>query len=284
VLREQRIEQMAHQESSRASELRTRLAALSATSPSHPTTRKTAAVMIEDKVTAAAQTTEQNDMLAEVQQKIDSLHKALKEQQALLTLREAQLNAAREDRNSLSERLTETKSDLDQSRNDLKRLEQNLVDRDRSVDDQGERIETLQSELSERLEALRNLQVKESASDVIDIKQARADAASSAADGADTRNATLLCLTSDMPEQHVITKPVTIIGRSAESDIQIVTHFVSREHARICKDRNGIVIENLGSTNGVFVNSIRVERQTLRHGDWVTIGETQFRFLEDGAE
>jgi hypothetical protein len=33
----------------------------------------------------------------------------------------------------------------------------------------------------------------------------------------------------------------------------------------------------------VFVNSVRVERQDLEHGDWVTIGETQFRFLYESA-
>jgi pSer/pThr/pTyr-binding forkhead associated (FHA) protein len=39
------------------------------------------------------------------------------------------------------------------------------------------------------------------------------------------------------------------------------------------------VIEDLGSTNGVFVNSVRIDRHELHHSDLVTVGETQFRFL-----
>jgi pSer/pThr/pTyr-binding forkhead associated (FHA) protein len=58
---------------------------------------------------------------------------------------------------------------------------------------------------------------------------------------------------------------------------------VSREHARIVVAGSRVVVEDLGSTNGVFVNSVRIERQELRHGDLVTVGETQFRFLESMA-
>jgi hypothetical protein len=95
---------------------------------------------------------------------------------------------------------------------------------------------------------------------------------------------TLLCLTSGAPRRYALTKRVTTIGRSAHCDIQIVTHFVSREHARISvKQAGNVTIEDLDSTNGIFVNSVRVEQQELRHGDLVTVGETQFRFLESVA-
>jgi adenylate cyclase len=59
---------------------------------------------------------------------------------------------------------------------------------------------------------------------------------------------------------------------------------VSREHARLTLSSGGVaVIEDLGSRNGVFVNFARVDRHPLRHGDLVTIGETQFRFVESMA-
>jgi pSer/pThr/pTyr-binding forkhead associated (FHA) protein len=59
---------------------------------------------------------------------------------------------------------------------------------------------------------------------------------------------------------------------------------VSREHARLTvSPRGGVVIEDLSSTNGIFVNSVRIDRHELRHGDLVTIGESQFRFLESIA-
>jgi pSer/pThr/pTyr-binding forkhead associated (FHA) protein len=58
---------------------------------------------------------------------------------------------------------------------------------------------------------------------------------------------------------------------------------VSREHARITTDRGTVIIEDLASTNGVFVNAMRIDRHELHHGDLLTIGETQFRFLESVA-
>ena len=93
----------------------------------------------------------------------------------------------------------------------------------------------------------------------------------------------LVCLTSDAPRQYLLSKATMTIGRSSNCDIQVFTHFVSREHARLIVDRSRVVIEDLGSTNGVFVNSVRVDRQELRHSDLVTVGETQFRFLESAA-
>jgi pSer/pThr/pTyr-binding forkhead associated (FHA) protein len=90
-------------------------------------------------------------------------------------------------------------------------------------------------------------------------------------------------LTGDAPKQFALTKAAILIGRGAHCDVQILTHFVSREHARISVTRGTAVIEDLGSTNGVFVNSVRVDRQELRQGDLITVGETQFRFLESMA-
>jgi pSer/pThr/pTyr-binding forkhead associated (FHA) protein len=94
-----------------------------------------------------------------------------------------------------------------------------------------------------------------------------------------------VCLTSDPPAEYRVGSSALLIGRSPHCDIRITTHFVSREHARILRDRQQVLIEDLGSKNGVFVNAVRVERGALRHGDLVTIGETQFRFeLEPSAE
>ena len=62
-----------------------------------------------------------------------------------------------------------------------------------------------------------------------------------------------------------------------------MTQFVSREHARVYNRNGSVTIEDLGSRNGIFVNSVRVESQLLQHGDWVTVGETQFRYLHGSA-
>lgn len=90
--------------------------------------------------------------------------------------------------------------------------------------------------------------------------------------------AALVCLTSDPPRTYPIGSNPLVIGRGPDCDVRIATPFVSREHARIVREQSSIVIEDLGSRNGVYVNAVRVHRGTLQDGDLVTIGETQFRF------
>jgi hypothetical protein len=63
-----------------------------------------------------------------------------------------------------------------------------------------------------------------------------------------------------------------VIGRSSELDMVLVEEMVSRKHARIALTEGAISIEDLGSTNGTFVNGEKVQQGTLREGDRVLIG------------
>jgi type II secretory pathway predicted ATPase ExeA len=65
----------------------------------------------------------------------------------------------------------------------------------------------------------------------------------------------------------------TIIGRTVENDLQIRSKFVSRHHAQIITTAQSCVIEDLNSTNGIFVRSHRVKHHDLVEGDVVQIGE-----------
>ena len=63
-----------------------------------------------------------------------------------------------------------------------------------------------------------------------------------------------------------------IVGRSPDNEIYIKSKFVSRHHAQLVSDRNGCVIEDLNSTNGIFMNERQIKKQRLRDGDVVSIG------------
>jgi hypothetical protein len=63
-----------------------------------------------------------------------------------------------------------------------------------------------------------------------------------------------------------------IVGRSSELDMVLVEDMVSRRHARIACSDQQILIEDLGSTNGTFVNGEKIKRTTLKEGDRVLIG------------
>jgi len=65
-----------------------------------------------------------------------------------------------------------------------------------------------------------------------------------------------------------------VIGRSPDVDLTIDDVAVSRRHAQVEQTSDGFAVQDLGSTNGVFVNGLRVERQTLRDGDRLQIGTT----------
>jgi hypothetical protein len=63
-----------------------------------------------------------------------------------------------------------------------------------------------------------------------------------------------------------------VVGRSSDLDMVLVEEMVSRKHARIAYENDGIVIEDLGSTNGTFVNGEKIKRAELKEGDRVLIG------------
>lgn len=67
-------------------------------------------------------------------------------------------------------------------------------------------------------------------------------------------------------------QPEIIVGRSSDLDMVLVEDMVSRRHARITVSDQAIVIEDLGSTNGTFVNGEKISRASLKEGDRVLIG------------
>jgi len=73
--------------------------------------------------------------------------------------------------------------------------------------------------------------------------------------------------------------PVTI-GRSTDNDMALGDdEFASARHARVEPRRDGVWVEDIGSTNGTFVNGIKVERpRKLAPGDIIRVGETDLRF------
>lgn len=65
----------------------------------------------------------------------------------------------------------------------------------------------------------------------------------------------------------------TIIGRTADNDLQLRSQFVSRHHAHVVTTPSRSVIEDLNSTNGMLIGSQRVERRELVDGDVIQLGE-----------
>jgi hypothetical protein len=76
-----------------------------------------------------------------------------------------------------------------------------------------------------------------------------------------------------------------LIGRDEDADIPIPLTNVSWHHARITCRNEEYTVEDLDSTNGTFVNGLRVSRCVLRNSDQVRIGEARLQFerIRSGA-
>jgi pSer/pThr/pTyr-binding forkhead associated (FHA) protein len=75
-----------------------------------------------------------------------------------------------------------------------------------------------------------------------------------------------------MKEVPIGSRPVTI-GRSPDNDLPVDNLAVSNHHARVYFEAGRLVVEDLDSLNGTFVNDLRVERATLHDGDSIWIGK-----------
>ncbi|MEM7436719.1 MAG: DUF4388 domain-containing protein [Myxococcota bacterium] len=75
-----------------------------------------------------------------------------------------------------------------------------------------------------------------------------------------------------------------VIGRSSELDMVLVEDMVSRRHAKISVETGSIFLEDLGSTNGSFVNGEKVTRTKLAEGDRILIGTSIIKVVaSDGS-
>jgi type II secretory pathway predicted ATPase ExeA/pSer/pThr/pTyr-binding forkhead associated (FHA) protein len=71
-----------------------------------------------------------------------------------------------------------------------------------------------------------------------------------------------------------------VIGRTPDNDVRIESRFISRHHAQVVSDHAHSVLEDLNSTNGVFIRSKRVKNQTLVDGDVIQIGEHKLLYRD----
>jgi DNA-binding CsgD family transcriptional regulator len=83
-------------------------------------------------------------------------------------------------------------------------------------------------------------------------------------------------------EQEIeVSAPEFVVGRAAECDLRLAGGLVSRRHARFCHCEQGLLVEDVGSRNGVLVNQQRISAATLlRHGDVISIGFEEFELVD----
>ena len=69
------------------------------------------------------------------------------------------------------------------------------------------------------------------------------------------------------------------VGAMDDNDVVVTDETVSRYHCRIEQEEGGYVVRDLGSTNGTFVNGVRVREAFLHSGCTVTLGQSEMQFF-----
>jgi type II secretory pathway predicted ATPase ExeA len=112
---------------------------------------------------------------------------------------------------------------------------------------------------------------------------AESEAASSAPadDGAPIHGRLLVATDGRTVEERMLRVGRIIVGRTPDNDLQIDSRFVSRHHCQIVTTMHSSVVEDLNSTNGIYVKSKRVRRHYLNDGDVVVIGKHELIYVDE---
>ena len=94
----------------------------------------------------------------------------------------------------------------------------------------------------------------------------------------------VLSLDSQVMAEYNMNKERYTIGRLPDNDIRIDNAAVSGHHSLIINILNDSFLEDLNSTNGTYVNGKLIKKHALQHGDVITVGHHQLRFVEDDEQ
>jgi pSer/pThr/pTyr-binding forkhead associated (FHA) protein len=79
-----------------------------------------------------------------------------------------------------------------------------------------------------------------------------------------------------------LTRAMVVVGRHPDCDTRLESLRVSRHHCCITRENDQVVVRDLGSTNGIRINGMRVETGSLRPGDELSIAHIRYRL--EGVE
>jgi len=94
----------------------------------------------------------------------------------------------------------------------------------------------------------------------------------------------ILSLDGQTLAEYNMTKERYTVGRLPDNDIRIDNAAVSGHHSLIINILNDSFLEDLNSTNGTYVNGKLIKKHALQHGDVITVGHHQLRYVDDQAQ
>ena len=94
----------------------------------------------------------------------------------------------------------------------------------------------------------------------------------------------ILSLESNVLAEYNMSKERYTIGRLPDNDVRIDNPTISGYHSLIINILNDSFLEDLNSTNGTYVNGKLIKKHALQHGDVVTVGKHQLRYVDSDTE
>ncbi len=207
------------------------------------------------------------DLRAQIVARDKRIHQLTQEFAAtkvLVTEKDADLQVAEESIHNLELEVRDKTSKLEEVSVTVEEWRAVIAESQRSILQRDSRIQQLETDLEKRLAA---------------AAAAVSDSAAQAGDEVALEGPARVLIRADGNTDYVhVLGRRTRIGRGPDNEIVLDTKHVSRYHAVLLAGPNHTSIEDLKSTNGVFVNGKRVARQVLKDGDRVTIGKSRFRY------
>jgi len=241
-----------------------------------------------DEVDASKVTLRLREILANAESRLTALTKSLAEQNEACMALQEKITVCQYDVTHRVEQLT-AKQDV------IKALESRLPDQTelRSINDHLSDYHSMlaiHNELTQRLEGLRVIPGDEKSLQLPDLLNEdspaieTAESISAVPDHEDISAPLMIAVIDDRIVRCPIKEGNFTIGRDIGNDFRLFTKFVSRRHACIVTRGRDSSIEDLGSKNGVLVNTDRIQRCRLKNGDRIDIGGIQFKFIDSGSD
>jgi hypothetical protein len=179
--------------------------------------------------------------------------------QRALRLRDGWLQGLRSDLRSLQEDKRNLTAELENTRLSLKKVEEQLAR-------QGTRIKELEADAADRM------------GKTIFPSDRVPPIGTAGTETLDLENPTKLHPLDGDGAPVVLNRKVMTVGRTRENHVFVPSQLVSRDHARFLVSEDKVIVFDVGSANGCFVNDEQVKRRVLRDGDVVRFADRPYRF------
>jgi hypothetical protein len=195
--------------------------------------------------------------------------------------RDEQIHSLNAELRAAHEHAQEKNDDLQVAEESIRQLENEIRDKTGKLEEASLTVEEWRAVIAESQRSIlqRDSRIQQLESDIEKRIAAAADTAAQTGEEIALEGPARVLIRTDGNTDYVhVLGRRTRIGRGSDNELVLDTKHVSRYHAVLLAGPVHTSIEDLNSTNGVFVNGKRVARQVLKDGDRVTVGRSHYRY------